>query len=261
MSSTLVMDLRIQNSVIAAVSGLLVISCSNYPSLTTEILVTYISNISNFISFCLYLGYENPSETNLQTRIIFYIVGQILAVISDVCLFYLLNRITTMYNVGQSKKIGVLGLSLAILGSLTTIFYKTLFCFNSYGNLYKITFPMATSQTLLIFRAAWSLIILSISIIHLYLIGTELEKSKRREICVLLFLKSSKTAIYIAMCNITYLILAFPPLSLIPNITPKIVNLLYMGIKMQVYLMVMKRLRAPFTEGSSQTGMARVTKT
>ncbi|KAI8898170.1 hypothetical protein BC833DRAFT_450988 [Globomyces pollinis-pini] len=259
MSSTLVVDLRIQNLIIAAVSGLLVISCSNYPSLTPEILVTYISNFTNFLSFTFFLVYEIPSD-RLLPRFIFYVIGQLVGVISDVCLFYLLNRITTILNIQQSKKINLLGMSLAAFGGLTTFIYKTLFCVNAYGNLYMTPFSFASSQVLLIFRAVWSLIILSITVIHLYLIKIELDVNKKKEIFVLLFVRSSKTSIYITACTTAYLILAFPPFSAIPNITPKIVNLLYMGLKMQVYLMIMKRLKAPSIQSSNQSGIAKMTK-
>ncbi|KAI8898176.1 hypothetical protein BC833DRAFT_590781 [Globomyces pollinis-pini] len=239
-----VFDLRIENFTFALTSGFMVIASSNYNHYTSDIIVAHISNFLNMVMFGFFLLFQDPAELNPATKFTYYVIAQCTAFISDVLMVYLLRRLSTLYNVRQD--IFVERVSDAILGlsTLAILWFKVTACFWVHGKVYSVYYSFATEQSVLAYGTIYNLLILSFTILHLYLIFQETRnKQKTKEVFMLLFIRSAKTALYEFIMVTGYFIATLPPINQIPAIGQKVTNILYIAIKLQVYMLFFTRIK------------------
>ncbi|KAI8898175.1 hypothetical protein BC833DRAFT_590777 [Globomyces pollinis-pini] len=241
---TAIFDLRIENFTFAILSGFLVVCSSNYVILTTDIIITHISNILCCCQFGFFLLYQDPYELNANTKLTYYIVAQTAGAISDVLLLYLLMKLTKLYNTKQILIIQKISWVTWVTGSISAIWCATAACFYAYGYINQIAISFSAEWLLLTYDSIFNSHILFATILHLYLIFQETRHRKQpKEVFALLFLRSAKTAIYEFILVLFYMLAAFPPLNEIPAIGQKITNIIYISIKLQVYMLFLTRIK------------------
>lgn len=214
------MDARLQNLAWTATMALIVEGTSNVSKQSKQVIMARLANVLTVLQMAFFIGYEQFTYSE-DSRVAFYVVGQLCAVAADISLFYLLFHLANLFNVLEFNFIFYGSRLLMLIAVPLELTYKAFACVYYVSLLYRLGY---TNQLLSILKGIWAVLFFLFALMHLTSVIVNMWGQRNKALFWTMVFRTTRSVLVIMTLAIVLLICGFPPIGNIPYIAPNLTN-------------------------------------